>query len=164
MHPGVAAAGGPAAVPSALLPSGQVPYARFRASGVQIYECAAKSDAPGGYAWQFRAPEATLTDAAGVVVRHGAGPSWSAPDGSRIVGKTSASVPAPGAGAVAWLLLSVSAHEGHGLFDKATSVQRVDTAGGVAPASACGAGDVGQVERVPYTASYVFWQANASSH
>jgi hypothetical protein len=160
--PPAASPAAPPDVPATLQPpAGQEAYARFSAKGVQIYECAAKADAPDTFAWQFRAPEARLTDAAGLVVRHGAGPSWTAPDGSRIVGKVTANSPSPRAGAIPWLLLAVVSHEGQGLFDAAASVQRIDTAGGTAPGLPCGAGEAGQVVRVPYVATYVFWRARA---
>ena len=150
----------PADVPSALqAPAGQEPFLQVRAVGVQVYECAAKADAPGGWAWQFRGPEATLADAAGQSVgRHFAGPSWASNDGATIVGQVSASAPAQERGAIPWLLLAVKSREGQGLLTQAASVQRLDTVGGVAPSSACGAANSKQVERVGYTATYVFWR------
>src|SRR3569833_51964 len=127
----------PTGLPAALqAPAGQEPFLQAHAVGVQIYECAAKADAPGGWAWQFRGPEATLTDAAGKTIgRHGAGPSWSSSDGATIVGQVSASAPAPDKADIPWLLLAVKSHEGQGLLAPATSVQRLDTEGGVAPAT-----------------------------
>ena len=41
-----------------------------------------------------------------------------------------------------------------------SSIQRINTVGGVAPAQGCaGAADVGQQARVPYTADYVYFAA-----
>jgi hypothetical protein len=153
----------PKDVPAALQPpAGQEPYLQVHASGVQVYECAAKADAPGGWAWQFRSPEATLTDASGKTVgRHFAGPSWTSADGATVVGQVSASAPAPEKGDIAWLLLAIKSRDGQGLLAQTASVQRLDTEGGVAPASACGAANAKQVERVGYTATYVFWRAKA---
>lgn len=76
-----------APVPGALQPAGVTHVvASLEASGVQIYVC--RRDAANQLAWTFQAPQADLYDAAGqFVVRHGAGPSWQAPDGSRITGK-----------------------------------------------------------------------------
>jgi hypothetical protein len=151
---------GPADVPAALQPpSGQAPIARLRATGVQIYECTSRADAPGGFAWQFKAPEATLADEAGHVVgHHFAGPTWTTDDGSSVVGQVSASAPSPRAGAIAWLLLTARSRTEQGLLQGTTSVQRLETAGGVAPAAACGQANAGQVERVGYSATYVFWR------
>ena len=154
----------PADVPAALqAPAGQEPYLQVHAVGVQVYECAAKADAPGGWAWQFRGPEATLTDAGGKTVgRHFGGPSWAATDGATIVGQMSASAPAPEKGDIPWLLLAIKSRDGQGLLTRTASVQRLDTEGGVAPSSACGAGNAKQVERVGYTATYVFWRVKGA--
>ncbi len=150
----------PKDVPAALqAPAGQEPYLQVHAAGVQVYECATKADAPGGWAWQFRSPEATLNDAAGKTVgRHFAGPSWASIDGASIVGQVRASAPAPERGDIAWLLLAIKSRDGLGLLTPTASVQRLDTEGGAPPSSACGADNARQVERVGYTATYVFWR------
>ena len=152
-------------VPAALQPAaGQEPFLEVHASGVQVYECAAPADAPAAFAWQFKGPEATLTDAQGAVVgRHFGGPSWASSDGATIVGKVAASAPSPERGSIPWLLLTIKSHEGAGLLAATSSVQRLDTEGGVAPAAACGAGNAHQVERVGYTATYVFWRAKPAA-
>jgi hypothetical protein len=154
----------PADVPAALqAPAGQEPYLQVHAVGVQVYECAPKADAPGNWAWQFRGPEATLTDAAGKTVgRHFGGPSWASTDGATVVGQVSASAPAPEKGDIPWLLLAIKSQDGQGLLTRTASVQRLDTEGGVAPSSACGAGNAKQVERVGYTATYVFWRVKGA--
>jgi len=155
----------PADVPAALQPAaGQEPFLELHASGVQVYECAAPAEAPAAWAWQFKGPEATLTDAKGAVVgRHFGGPSWASGDGATIVGKVAASAPSPERGSIPWLLLTIKSHEGAGLLAATSSVQRLDTEGGVAPASACGAANAHQVERVGYTATYVFWRAKPAA-
>ena len=66
-------------------------------------------------------------------------------------------------GAIKWFLLQVKGTEEgsrpHDRLTKTTVVQRVNTAGGVAPASECAvAGDVGKTRFVPYTADYVFYK------
>ena len=66
-------------------------------------------------------------------------------------------------GAIKWFLLKVVGAEGgtreHDRFTQATVVHRVNTSGGVAPASECAvAGDVGKAKFVPYTADYVFYK------
>jgi hypothetical protein len=150
----------PTGVPAPLqAPAGQEPYLQAHAVGVQVYECAAKADAPDGWAWRFRSPEATLTDAAGKVIgRHFAGPSWASNDGATVVGQLSANEPAPKPGDIPWLLLAIKSRDGQGLLAQTASVQRLDTEGGVAPHTACSAATANQVERVGYTARYVFWR------
>jgi hypothetical protein len=66
-------------------------------------------------------------------------------------------------GAIKWFLLQVKgAEEGSRPDDRlmqTTVVQRVNTSGGVAPASECAvAGDVGKTKFVPYSADYVFYK------
>jgi hypothetical protein len=164
-HPGLPAIAVPADVPAALQPApGQQPFLEVHASGVQLYECAAPADAPAAWGWQFRGPEATLTDAKGAVVgRHFAGPSWASSDGATVVGKVAASAPSPERGSIPWLLLTIKSHDGGGLLAATSSVQRLDTEGGAAPGTACGAANAHQVERVGYTATYVFWRAKPAA-
>jgi hypothetical protein len=66
-------------------------------------------------------------------------------------------------GAIKWFLLQVKgAEEGSQPDDrlmKTTVIHRVNTSGGVAPASECMlTGDIGKTKFVPYTADYVFYK------
>ncbi|HEY6200088.1 MAG TPA: DUF3455 domain-containing protein [Candidatus Binatia bacterium] len=127
------------------------------AKGVQIYECRAKQDQPGAYGWAFVAPEADLFDANGKKIgRHYAGPHWESADGSKIAGTVKASADAPPADAIPWLLLEAKSDGPQGSFTKITSVQRLNTVGGVAPKTACSQSALGTTVRVPYTADYYF--------
>jgi hypothetical protein len=106
----------------------------------------------------FVAPEAELFDRAGKKIgRHYAGPHWESADGSRIVGAVKERADAPAAGAIPWLLLSARSVGSEGAFSKVTSIQRVATQGGVAPAGDCA--QAGARARVPYTADYYFFTA-----
>lgn len=147
-------------IPVALqVAAGQEPYLQLHATGVQIYECAAKADAPGTWAWQFRKPEATLVDATGKPIgRQVGGPSWASNDGATVVGQIVASAPAPESGNIPWLLANIKSRDGQGMLTRTSSVQRVDTEGGVAPVTACSVANAQQVERVKYTATYIFWR------
>ena len=130
------------------------------AKGVQIYECRAKKD-KDAFEWAFVAPDAELFDARGNQIgRHGAGPYWEASDGSRVVGTLKARADAPAAGSVPWLLLSTKGTGNAGSFSKVSSIQRVDTSGGVAPASPCTPELAGRQARVHYVATYRFFVAN----
>ncbi len=148
-------------VPAALqAPAGEVLFLEALASGVQIYECAAKADQPTVFEWVLRAPEAVLSDRTGRTIgKHYAGPTWESSDGSAVVGAVKARSAAPSASAIAWLLLTAKSKTGAGVFSPTTSVQRVQTVGGTAPPTACGAANSQQVSRVPYTASYYFYRA-----
>ena len=128
------------------------------AKGVQIYECRAKKDQPEVYEWAFVAPEADLFDARGKRIgRHYAGPHWEANDGSKIVGAVKERADAPEAGAIPWLLLAAKSAGSEGSFSKVTSIQRVNTVGGVAPKSGCSQVTAGTPARIAYTADYYFF-------
>ena len=61
---------------------------------------------------------------------------------------------APQPGAIPWLLLATESVGPAGAYARVTSIQRVNTAGGVAPSAACGTAELGRQARVPYTADY----------
>jgi Protein of unknown function (DUF3455) len=111
--------------------------------------------------WSFVAPEAVLRDAGGVgaeVGTHGAGPHWLWSDGSKVTGKVEARADAPAAGNIPWLLLKATPGGVAGRLAQVTYVQRVNTAGGVAPADGCASkADAGRQVRVPYTSDYRFF-------
>ena len=128
---------------------------RVHAKGYQVYTCQ-----PDGtqFNWTLKAPDAQLFAMDGKPFgKHFAGPTWEASDGSRVIGKAVANVRSPYPDSIPWLLVSVVSHEGHGVLSRATSIQRVSTNGGKAPASGCDAAHTGQELRVPYSADYIFY-------
>ena len=147
----IAACAGTVQVPDKLKPANESLSMIVPAKGDQIYECREAK-------WVFVAPEADLFDGAGKKIgKHYAGPHWEAADGSRIVGAVKERADAPAAGAIPWLLLSAKSVGPEGAFSKVTSIQRVATKGGVAPAGNCS--QAGAKARVPYTADYYFFTA-----
>jgi hypothetical protein len=152
----------PPEVPAALqAPVDQTVFLEVRASGVQIYECASKPDAPGTFSWTFQAPEATLSDRWGRSIgRHFAGPSWELKDGSGVVGEVVARDPGPDPAAIPWLLLRAKSTSGTGRLTQTQSILRVRTVGGIAPTAApCTQALAHAMVRVPYTATYYFYRA-----
>ena len=148
----------PPQVPAALTPpAGQVLTLETLADGVQIYECSQKPD--GAFEWAFKFPDARLTARNGAYLgKHYAGPTWESTDGSTVVAALAAKDPGPDPKAIPWLLLTAKSNTGHGVFSKTKSIQRVYTAGGLAPAEACNTASLKKVARVPYTATYYFYQ------
>lgn len=146
-------------VPDSLSPQGGETLATVMpARGVQIYECRARKAGADAYEWAFVAPDAELLDARGNVIgRHGAGPAWQALDGSRVVGTVKAKADAPQPRAIPWLLLSAKSDGTAGSLSRVTSIQRVNTAGGVAPPDGCTRETVGRQARVRYVADYRFF-------
>ncbi|APV52412.1 hypothetical protein BWI17_11740 [Betaproteobacteria bacterium GR16-43] len=147
-------------IPPTLVPAGERAAERIAARGVQVYQCRATPGATAAAGWVFVAPEADLFDAQGRGAgKHYAGPHWEAADGSKIIGTVKTRADAPQAGAIPWLLLAARSVGAEGRFSKVTSVQRINTVGGVAPAQGCDTGAVGTTQRVPYTADYVMFTA-----
>lgn len=142
------------------VPENQLLSFALRGVGMQIYACKAVNDDPGRFDWAFIAPEAVLLDNRGNKVgKHYAGPTWEANDGSKVVGEVLAKDNGPDPAAIPWLLLRAKANAGSGIFSQITSVQRLNTEGGKAPADACTQAKAGTEVRIPYTADYYFYAA-----
>lgn len=125
------------------------------ASGVQNYSC--EFDSQHRLGWVFKSPQATLFDASGhAAVRHGAGPSWEAEDGSRVVGHVLAQQPSETAASIPQLLLETRSTAGAGTLADIHFVQRVHTVGGLAPKAPCTTEH--QMGSSPYLADYVFYR------
>jgi hypothetical protein len=144
-----------AELPDAIKPAGVAVYLEVPATGVQIYTCG--KNPAGAWAWNFKAPDATLFDARKMQIgKHYAGPTWEGQDGGKVVGAVKGNAPAPGGNAIPWLLLDIKSREGSGAFAAAKGILRVSTVGGVAPAQGCDEAHNGAESRVPYTATYLF--------
>lgn len=136
-------------------PAAEGVVSRVHAKGDQVYVC--KPDG-GQFGWMLKGPDAQLFEESGKAFgKHFVGPTWEAKDGSRVTGKAVANVASPDAGSVPWLLLTVVDHGGEGVLSRVTSVQRLNTKGGKAPASGCDAEHAGQESRSAYSADYVFF-------
>jgi hypothetical protein len=147
-------------VPAELaVPEGHHLYMEVLADGVQIYTCKAKEDGTG-YEWSFKAPEATLYDTEmNTIGTHGAGPFWEASDGSRVEGKAQAKAPSSDPTAIPWLLLATTSTGSSGMFATTTFIHRLETVAGIAPTDGCSEATMGQEARIPYTATYYFYEA-----
>jgi len=145
-----------AEVPAAVAASGEQKIAVFHAEGAQVYEC--KAGPSGALAWTFREPVATLLENGKTVGRHyisptGAGPSWEHADGSLVVGKVAGRAPGAAKGDILLLKLEVIGRKGNGPVAGTTTIQRLNTRGGVAD-GACPT--AGALLAVPYSADYAF--------
>lgn len=153
--------GAPAAVAPALgwfskikVPDGQQPVLKLAARGVQVFRCEQRSGALG---WWFRLPEAELLDERGAVAgRHGADFSFELNDGSRLLGRVTASESAPQPEDLRWLLLATRSF-GQGALTGVTYVQRVNTRGGMPPAR-CERAQLNQLLRVDFSADFIFYR------
>lgn len=147
----VAAQQAPWYVPYALKPpAGEQLVLHARASGDQIYTC-------DGSKWTLTGPDAKLSDEAGHEAgSHFAGPTWQWSDGSQVMGKPVGNA-TPDPESIPWLLLTASNHIGDGVMKNVSSIQRLRTKGGKAPASGCTASNKDEKVRVHYTADYYFY-------
>jgi len=171
------------AVPNNLqVPAGHSLFFAGHAIGTQNFICLStknKQDAE----WRFTGPQATLFIADGNGVAQQATthflssnpgesglprPTWqdsadtSAVWGRVVASSADAAYVAPGA--IPWLLLQAAGAQlgpsGGAAMAQTTFIQRLNTTGGLAPATGCsGADDLGRVALVPYTADYFFYRA-----
>ncbi len=146
------------------VPEGNKLVGETFARGVQIYQVQRSAANPNVFSWVNTAPPATLykkQDFTQQVALHFAGPSWEFTKGhgkgetvvaKRLQGVTEDST------AIQWLLLqavdSLSSPN-----NKITFVQRLFTAGGLAPSSPADEQHLGQLDSIPYTARYLFYEA-----
>jgi Protein of unknown function (DUF3455) len=140
-----------AQVPQSIAVPGETAVATFHAEGAQVYEC--KAGADGKLAWAFREPIATLILDGKTVGRHYAGPNWEHMDGSAVSAKAVGNAPGKTANDIPWLKLEVTQQRGSGTLTGVTTVQRINTQGGVF-AGPCE--KAGSFHSAPYSADYVF--------
>ena len=162
------------------VPAGNTLFLGASATGTQNYVCLPTARRTVG--WRFLGPQATLfvdgADGApqqitthflsvnpieGTVAR----PTWQhSIDTSKVWARLRSSSADPlyvVPGAIPWLLLETAGVEfgpnGGGFLAQTTFIQRVNTSGGVAPASGCTDDDeIGKVALVPYTTDYFFYR------
>ena len=140
-----------AQVPSAIAAPGQHIVTTLHAEGAQIYECITGPDKK--LAWQAREPIATLLLDGKTAGRHYAGPNWELADGSAVAAKAVANSPGATPNDIPWLKLEVTSQRGDGGFYGVTTVQRINTRGGLTQGPCDGARSY---QSVPYSADYVF--------
>lgn len=151
LAPSIASAQVPAQLPDAIAAPAETVVATAHAEGAQVYDC--KADAGGHLVWRFREPIATLLIDGKTVGRHYAGPTWEMADGSAVIGKQAARTPGATPADIPWLKLEAASKRGNGRLSDVTTIQRINTRGGVAegPCNPAGA-----FLAVPYSADYVF--------
>lgn len=159
------------------VPPGHKLFFVGRATGTQNYICQ-----PSGEAFKFVlfTPQATLFGGARQTMTHYFSPNpaeggtiratWqhsrdtSAVWGEVKPGHSSADPAFVAPGAIPWLLVTAVGSQvgptGGGELTQTTFIQRLNTAGGAAPATGCSASaDVGKQAFVPYTTDYYFYRA-----
>lgn len=144
-----------AELPDTIAAPGEVLIFKAHAVGAQVYEC--KFDSTGNLIWEFREPIATLFVGSDTVGRHYAGPTWEMADGSAVVAKVSGRAAGASPNDIPLLKLAVATESGAGQLTGITTIQRLNTRGGVAE-GACDSS--GALLSVPYAADYAFYSKN----
>lgn len=128
--------------------------------GEITYQCNAKKDAADQFEWVFAGPDAKLNDRSGKQVGKYYGPpaTWESLDGSKLTG-TQVAVAPSSAGNIPNQLVKANPASGSGAMTGVTYIQRVNTLGGVAPATVCAASNAGTKQTVKYQADYIFYKA-----
>jgi hypothetical protein len=140
-------------IASSISVDGETLVATLHAEGAQIYEC--KANSANALVWQFREPVATLFENGKTVGRHYAGPHWELIDGSIVAARVAARAPGASSSDIPLLKLEVTQRSGDGRLSGLTTIQRINTRGGIAE-GACG--DAGSFLSVPYSADYTFFK------
>lgn len=144
-------------------PASEAPAFVLNGNGVYIYQCRQAISDPNAYVWAFVVPDATLYDGSRSVARHATiGLYESLSDRTSVSGVVRSSQPAGGAN-LPWVLIRAQPIGESGLFANVSSIQRVNTTGGAAPSSGCGADNVGEEARVAYQADYYFYKRAGTS-
>ena len=132
------------------------------AEGAHIYQCRPVS-ADGRFGWVFTAPDATLYEGSRSAATHKVPDLYeSLSDRSSVTAVPRANQPA-GAGNLSWQLMQAAPLNPTGMFAGVTSIQRVNTQGGVAPAGGCGPAADGAESRVAFRADYYFYKRNGAT-
>lgn len=153
-----------AAIPAILnVPEGNKLAFRTYATGVQIYQVRRNATNPNVFEWVNTAPSADLYVQPAynnLVGTHYGGPTWDFIQGpfkdEKVVAAKLQAVVVD-ATAIPWLLLKTN-NNLSSPGNKVTYIQRVCTTGGLAPATVPNESNLGQVEEVPYTATYLFFK------
>jgi len=151
----------PSVLPAAVqVPAGHRIVMETVGKGRITYECRAKVNTAGEHEWFFVGPDATLTDRRGRTVGRYFGPpaTWESSDGSRVTATQVAVAPAA-AGSIPLQLVKANPALGQGAMNGISYIQRVNTVGGVAPAMACTASNLGARQIVDYQADYILYKA-----
>jgi hypothetical protein len=155
-----------ASIPDTLkVPEGNKLVLQTFARGFQIYQVKRSVTDPTIFLWVNIAPLATLyarPDFTNELIHHFAGPTWEfikgPAKGERVVAAKLQGV-TPDVTAIQWLLLkavdSLSTSN-----NKITFIQRICTAGGLAPTTGADEAHLGKLDSIPYTASYLFYTKN----
>jgi len=152
-------------IPDSLqVPDGNKLTLQVYAKGVQIYQVQQSLNDNNVYLWVNIAPSATLYAKENYINQlgiHYKGPTWEFTKGrykdEKVIAKKLRAV-TQDATAIPWLLLqAVDSLSSAG--NAITYIQRIYTEGGLAPAKPATQNNLGELDSIPYTAVYRFYEA-----
>lgn len=147
----------PGGLPPRLQPSAaEEPAFMLSAEGVHVFEC--KPGGPDGFTWSFVAPDATLFEGSRTAATQSVPNLWESSSDRSSVTAVARATQSAAEGDLPWALFGAQPLSDTGLFAGVTSIQRINTAGGVAPSQACSEDSAGSELRIPFTADYYFYR------
>jgi hypothetical protein len=149
--------------PALRVSANEEPAFMLSGNGVHVYECRLGLMEPNSYVWAFVAPDATLYEGARSAARMTSPNLVEAISDRSSVSGFVRSTQAAGGNNLPWTAMRALPIGEDGLFAGVTSIQRVNTSGGSAPASGCNAENVGAEARVAYNADYYFYKRRGAS-
>lgn len=144
------------------VPRGNKLLMQTYATGVQIYQVRRNAVDPNVFEWINIAPSATLytrRDFTNPIALHYKGPTWEfikGPDKDERVVASKLKGVTVDATAIAWLLLKAT-DSLSSPGNRITFIQRVCTNGGLPPSKIASESNIGELDSIPYTASYLFY-------
>lgn len=144
------------------VPAGNTLALTVLGTGDLTYECKEKAAMAGTFEWTFVGPTAVLYDKTtkAAIGKYYAGPTWEANDGSKVGGKQLGVSPSATPASIPLQLVQAGPATGTGAMSGITFIQRMNTKGGVAPATPCAAANAGAKATVKYEADYLFYKAS----
>lgn len=162
--PAAAAVAEPSGLVGALRASpDEEPAFVLSADGVHVYECRLSGGNPNVAAWFLVTPDATLFEGTRSVGVHKSANLWESSSDRSSVSGVVRSTQGAGAANLPWVLYRAQPLGTSGMFAGVTSIQRVNTVGGLAPAGGCSATNLGAETRVAYKADYYFYKRRGAA-
>lgn len=147
--------------PKVQVPAGNVIALETTATGNLTYECRGNIPTAGSMGWALVTPSAKLYNREGQEIGTYYGPpaTWTAKDGSSVVGSQIAIEPVVGGIHIPLQLSTAQSGPVPGMLSNITYVQRVNTKNGADFVTACTQTELGKQVVRPYQADYIFWKA-----
>jgi len=140
-------------------PPGEQPAFVLTARGAQVYECKPDPSDPNVFRWTFTRPDALLYDGTTELARHVSSNQWESSTERGSITGFLAAIQDAGRGNLPWARYRTAPADAAGMFASVSTILRVNTSGGIAPAAGCDALHTGESTSVPFSADFYFYKA-----